>query len=135
MPKAIEYFEFDWTLYKEMHQKNDCQYKVGWYVKYIGIGFPQFSNKFYKILASNKIGEDEEEYLLDGLPYLVYGFELELRNFSSDSKYACPDYCKYDSGYNCLCCDRFTNTKYFEAISRIHDIRFGCDSNLTIKEK
>lgn len=33
---------------------------------------------------------------------------------SSDSTESCKDYCVYDAGYNCRCCERFTNTEYYK---------------------
>lgn len=37
---------------------------------------------------------------------------LKKEQIHSDSQFACPDYCIYDAGTNCLNCDRFENTLY-----------------------
>jgi len=55
--------EFDWSLYKAMHQKNrpEDRFKIGDLVTYIGDSFPECRNSIYEIAAVNVMDEDSIE--------------------------------------------------------------------------
>lgn len=71
-----ELFEFDWSLYKEAHQKDEAEYKIGTKVRYIG-GMLEYYDKEFVIGASNVQDDESSEYYLEGVPYLVWGHEIQ----------------------------------------------------------
>ncbi len=38
--------------------------------------------------------------------------DILMSELHSDSTWACPDYCIYDSGHNCGVCERFEHTLF-----------------------